>query len=241
MKLLLILLSSLFMQGNEAYANQDYAQAVTYYEEVLNTENNYSNASIAMIYYNLGNAYFKTNALGKAILSYERALRMQPNNKDAQHNLKFAQSRIIDNIEDHNSFFLRQWAISCRNMLTTRGWMTFSIVLFLLFLGGALCFAFMPSTMGRQFGFHIGWIALIFTVITLSLAFSAHHQMNRTDEAIIMQGIVNAKSSPDRSGTDLFVMHEGTKVVIKETVGEWVNVQVGDNIGWIRSYTIEKI
>ena len=61
------------------------------------------------------------------------------------------------------------------------------------------------------------------------------------EEAIIMQGVVNAKSSPDKSGTDLFVLHEGTKVHIGDRVGEWCEIHVGNNIGWIRQSALEQI
>lgn len=241
MKLLFIILSSIFIQGNEAYSNQDYERAITCYEQCLSDADSIAYADGDKLYYNLGNAYFKSNELGKSILCYERALRIKPNYKDAQHNLAFAQSRIIDNIEDHNSFFLRQWAISIRNWLPAHTWMWLSIVLFSLFLVGMLLFAFLGTAGGRKAGFHMAWVALLAAILCFVLAAASHHQSNRTDEAIIMQGIVNAKSSPDRSGTDLFVMHEGTKVVIKETIGEWVNVSVGDNLGWIQASALERI
>ncbi len=93
----------------------------------------------------------------------------------------------------------------------------------------------------RKTAFHTAWIALLFSLIAGLNAGSLHQRDTLRNEAIITQGIVNAKSSPDRSGTDLFTIHEGTKVTIRETLGEWSNVRVGSNEGWIRSSCLERI
>jgi SH3-like domain-containing protein len=93
----------------------------------------------------------------------------------------------------------------------------------------------------RKTAFHTAWIALLFSLITGLNAASLHNRDTLRNEAIITQGVVNAKSSPDRSGTDLFTLHEGTKVTIRETIGEWVNVHVGSNEGWIRNSNLERI
>ena len=93
----------------------------------------------------------------------------------------------------------------------------------------------------RKTAFHTAWIALLFSVIAGLDAWSLHQRNTLRNEAIITQGVVNAKSSPDRSGTDLFTIHEGTKVTIRETIGEWSNVKVGSNEGWIRLSCLERI
>jgi tetratricopeptide (TPR) repeat protein len=112
MKLLLIFLTSLFTQDNAQDAEGNYTQAVAQYQEILSTEPS------AEVYYNLGNAYFKQGELAQAILAYERALRIDPSFKDAQHNLEFAQTRIVDNIADTQSFFLSNWLKGLRNALS---------------------------------------------------------------------------------------------------------------------------
>ena len=97
------------------------------------------------------------------------------------------------------------------------------------------------TTWLRKTAFHVAWIALLFSLIAGLNARSLHQRDTLRNEAIITQGIVNAKSSPDRSGTDLFTLHEGTKVTIRETIGEWVNVRVGRNEGWMKSAYLERI
>jgi tetratricopeptide (TPR) repeat protein len=235
MKLLLIFLSSLFAQANAQYAEGNYAEAAEQYQQVL------AESPSADLYYNLGNAYFKQGELAQSILAYERALRLEPSHKDAAHNLLFAQSRIIDNIEDTQSFFLSNWLKAIRNALGLQTWIILSIALFLFALVGFFVFAFNNLLWLRKIAFYSSLLALCISVISMINASSLHQRDVSRSEAIITQGIVNVKSSPDRSGTDLFTLHEGTKVEINETLGEWCCVHVGNYIGWMPLSYLERI
>ncbi len=245
MKLLFIFLATLFADANIQYAEGNYAQAATQYEQILanlpSTDVADLPSDYAVVYYNLGNAYFKQGELAQAILAYERALRLQPSLQDAKHNLQFAQSRIIDNIQDTQSFFLSNWLQAIRNALSQRTWIILSISLFILALVGFFLFAFSQIIWLRKTAFYTSLVALIISMAACANAGSLHQRDTLRAEAIITQGIVNAKSSPDRSGTDLFTIHEGTKVEIKEVIGEWCCVHVGNNIGWIPLAHLERI
>lgn len=235
MNFLLILLTTLFVDANAQYAEGNYAEAAIQYEQILTEQPS------AEVYYNLGNAYFKQGELAQAILAYERALRLQPSLQDAKHNLQFAQSRIIDNIQDTQSFFLSNWLQAIRNALSQRAWIILSISLFILALVGFFLFAFSQIIWLRKTAFYTSLVALIISMAACANAGSLHQRDTLRAEAIITQGIVNAKSSPDRSGTDLFTIHEGTKVEIKEVIGEWCCVHVGNNIGWMPLAHLERI
>lgn len=235
MKLLFIFLNILFSQANAQYAEGNYAEAAAQYEQVI------AEQPSAEAYYNLGNAYFKQGELAQAILAYERALRIEPSYKDAKHNLLFAQSRIVDNIEDTQSFFLSNWLKAIRNALNQQTWMILSIVLFICMLIGFFLFAFSQTVWVRKTAFYTSLVALLISLVACINAGSLHHRDTARAEAIITQGIVNAKSSPDRSGTDLFTVHEGTKVVITETIGDWCCIHVGNYIGWMPLAHIERI
>lgn len=235
MRLLLIFLTALFTEANTQYAEGNYPEAAAMYEQVL------AEQPAAEVYYNLGNAYFKQGELAQSILAYERALRLRPSYKDAKYNLAFAQSRIVDNIEDSNSFFLSNWLKAVRNSLSEQTWMWLSVALFLLTLAGALCFAFSRTVWLRKTSFYTAIVALVISIAACANAGSLHKRDTLRVEAVITQGIVNAKSSPDRSGTDLFTLHEGTKVTIKEQLGDWCNIHVGNNIGWIQLSHLERI
>ena len=225
---------STFDQANAAYADGRYDEAATLYQAMIDEEPN------AQLYYNLGNAQFKQGELAQAIMAYERSLRLDPSNKDAQYNLAFAQSRITDNIVEQD-FFLSTWAKTIRNCLREHTWLVLSICLFILALAGLLLFLLGREPWLRKTAFHTAWIALLFSLVAGLNAASLHRRDTLRNEAIITQGVVNAKSSPDRSGTDLFTIHEGTKVTIRETLGEWSNIRVGNNEGWIRTSNLERI
>ena len=235
MKLLFIFLNILFSQANAQYAEGNYAEAAAQYEQVIVEQPS------AEAYYNLGNAYFKQGELAQAILAYERALRIEPSYKDAKHNLLFAQSRIVDNIEDTQSFFLSNWLKAIRNALNQQTWMTLSIALFICMLIGFFLFAFSQTVWVRKTAFYTSLVALLISLVACINAGSLHHRDTKRAEAIITQGIVNAKSSPDRSGTDLFTVHEGTKVEITETIGDWCCIHVGNYIGWMPLAHLERI
>ena len=235
MNILFILLTSLFLDANTQYAEGNYDQAATLYEQVLLEEPS------AEVYYNLGNAYFKQAELAKAILAYERALRIKPSYKDAQYNLQFAQSKIVDNIEDPNTFFLSNWLLAIRNSLAMHIWMYLSIALFLLMLLGVFLFAFSQTVWLRKTAFYCSILALVMSIIACANAGSLHRRDSIRSDAIITQGVVNVKASPDRSGTDLFTIHEGTKVKIIDNIGDWCCVQVGHNIGWMQQVHLERI
>lgn len=235
MKFLFILLTTLFADANAQYAEGNYAEAIVQYEQILTEQ------QAPEVYYNLGNAYFKQGELAQSILAYERALRLKPSYKDAKHNLQFAQSRIIDNIEDTHSFFLSNWIKAVRNTLSQRVWTVLSISLFILALVGFFFFAFSQTIWLRKTAFYLSIVALVISVVACANAGSLYQRDTQRSEAIITQGVVNAKSSPDRSGNDLFTLHEGTKVEIHEVIGDWCCVHVGNNIGWMPLAYLERI
>ena len=125
--------------------------------------------------------------------------------------------------------------------MSEQSWLLWSVILFVVCLAGLFLFAFVRSTAVRKTAFYTGVLALCLSIIAMWAGLSLHHRDMAKAEAIIIQGVVNAKSSPDKSGTDLFVLHEGTKVRIGDTVGEWCEIHVGDNIGWIRANALERI
>lgn len=235
MKLLIIILTVLFTDANTQYAEGNYAEAVIQYEQIVATQPS------AEVYYNLGNAYFKQGELSQSILAYERALRLKPTMKDAKHNLQFAQTRIVDNIEDTQSFFLSSWLKTVRNSLNQQAWIIFSISLFVFALVGFFFFAFSRTIWLRKTAFYTSLVALLISICACANAGSLHKRDSLRAEAIITQGIVNAKASPDRSGTDLFTIHEGTKVRITDVIGDWCCIHVGNNIGWMQLAHLERI
>lgn len=224
-----------FENVNARYAEGNYAEAIAGYDSLLAV------APSAELHYNIGNAYYKTGEIGKSILHYKRALRLRPHYKDAQYNLHLAQARIIDNIEDTSNFFLSQWINSLMHLTAGQTWIWISFALFLLTLAGCMLFAFAGPLWLRKTGFHTAWLSLLFSIVCVTFAGVRHHEDATRKEAVVMQGIVNVKSSPDKSGTDLFVLHEGTSVTVKSTLSDWAEIRVGNNVGWIKLSALERI
>ena len=229
-----------FEQANDLYVTGDYAQAAITYQTFMDTHN-LTRQSQAMVFYNLGNAYFKTGELAQSILAYERCLRLRPTFRDARYNLTFAQSQIVDNIEDNQAFFVANWLKYIRNLLPYNTWLWISIICFSLFIASLIIFLLMSHPGWRKSAFAIAMIAIVMFICASANAWSVNRRDTLRSEAIVTRGIVNAKASPDRSGTELFTLHEGTKVTIYEVVGSWANIHVGNNIGWLPLNTIERI
>lgn len=231
-----------FDKANEAYAEGNYEKAIELYQSIIDTKHpqSESKSGKATIYYNLGNAQFKQGNLAQAILGYERALRLNPNYTNAQYNLEFAQTQITDAIKNQD-FFLSKWIRTIRDNNSRYGWLFISLGLFMASLVGIITFLLGQSITMRKVAFHIAWIALIISIYSGINSYSLYQRDTYRREAIITQGIVNAKSSPDRSGTDLFTIHEGTKVIIQETIGEWANIRVAQHEGWIQLRNLERI
>jgi len=224
-------------KAHNLYKKADYQGAAQVYEDIV------TRYGVAPeLYYNIGNAYYKAGEVGRSILNYERALRLSPNYEDAKVNLELAQTKIVDNIVQIPPFFIQRWIDSLIKLLDVDLWYTISVVVFVFTMLCFLYFIFGNNLIIRRFAFYGAFILLILTFVTGAFGLIRRNELQNHNQAIIMTGTVVIKSSPDKSGTDLFQLHEGTKVNIKSKLDEWTEIVVGNgNIGWLESKTIEKI
>lgn len=226
-----------YEQANALYTAGEYIQAAHLYEQVIKEE-----GVAPEVYYNLGNSYYKANEIGKSILNYERALRLKPTYEDALYNLELANAKVIDNISQEEPFFIKKGLEQLIILLSSNQWLFISWGLFILCIIGLLLFIFGSSRGLRKTSFTLTIIMLIISLVSLGFSISRKKQITDHNNAIVMNSVVTVKSSPDRSGTDLFELHEGTKVKIKSTLGGWIEIIIGDGrIGWLQEETIEKI
>lgn len=229
--------STLFVQANQLYAEKQYAQAAVIYEQILSTQ-----GVAPELHYNLGNAYFRMNELGLAILNYERALRLQPLYKDAAFNLEFANSKVVDQVELNTTFFLRKWTTYLMRLLSPDNWFILAIPMFILALAGALLFIFGPTRVIRKTSFYLAAFMLMLTVLSISFSVLRRNQLINHGEGIILPGAIVIKAAPDKSGTDLFQLHEGTKVEVVSELGEWFEIRLSNgNVGWIEQLHLARI
>ena len=223
--------------GNKAYIEGNYDKAIEEYTAILDG-GEYS----MKLYYNLANAYFKAGANGKAILYYNKALRIAPSQEDIRHNLALAEAQTKDRIAVIPEFFLNRWLRTMRNSMSCTAWSVLSLLMFGTMLAFGLLFLLASQVRWRKVGFYGALCAFVMFVATTSFAVSSRKDMLSHDEAVVMGTAISVKSSPDRSATDLFVLHEGTKVEILTEVDEWVEVVIADGKkGWTLKSNIETI
>lgn len=228
---------STLKEAEEAYAKEDYTQAIELYESVLK-----SYGESAMVYYNLGNAYYKAGKVAPAILNYERALLLNPGNSDTRFNLQVARQKTVDKIEPIGEFFLTRWIGTVEDVYSADGWAKWGVASFVLFIGCLVLFFFSKWIRLKKIGFFAGICFLLISLVANLFADSQQDKLLHRADAIVFASTVTVKSSPDASGTDLFILHEGTKVTIKSTLGEWSEIQLEDgNVGWMPSKEIQQI
>jgi len=229
--------NQLFDSANTYYSAGDFEKAIGLYEEILS-----KGFSSPELYYNLGNAYYRSNRLSGAILNFERALRMSPGDRDIQFNLEIARAHLVDRIEEIPPFFLNKWIQSISSLLATDGWAWLSVLSFCFLLALSALFIFSRSLSVRKMVFVIGVVLLFLSSAGFYLSWEQKRRIQSPNEAIITASMVVIKSSPDEKATDLFILHEGTKVVIRERLGQWIEISLLDGKkGWGREQAFEII
>jgi len=224
-------------EAETLYMQENYDEAIQRYESILL---NYGESS--QIYYNLGNAYYKSGQIAPAILNYERALLLDPGDSDIRFNLQLAKLRTVDKIEPLEDFFLKKWFLSIQNMGAADSWAKLGIFSFILLIGCLLLFFFSRWIRLKKVGFYLGILFLVMVIFSNIFAHNQKRERELRNVAIIFSPTVTVKSSPDASGTDLFILHEGTKVIIKSALGEWNEIVSEDgNVGWMPKKDVELI
>lgn len=229
--------NSWITEANNFYKQNKFQEAIDYYEKVLN-----SGYESSELYYNLGNAYYKQNVIAKAILNYEKALLLNPNNEDAKYNLELTNRMVVDKIETLPVFFLTGWVKDLKNLFSSDMWAIISISCFAFALVFISFFLYSRGISFKKLSFWIGFTVLIISVISFIFSNQQKQKVISGKSAIIMSPSVTIKSSPDASGTDLFVLHEGTKVWIEDKISDWNQIKLSDGTkGWLKLENIEII
>lgn len=226
-----------FDSANAAYAKGNYEKAIELYESLVNT-----NLISAELYFNLGNAHYKSNNIGLAILNYERAKKLNPDDEDLNMNLKFANQKTEDKIDAAPQLFLSEWKNGIIDIFDEKSWSILCILIFAssLFLFGLYILS--HSNGLKKFGFFGGALLLIITIFTFFIAQNKYELTKNSSDAIVISGTATITGSPNEKGTKLFILHEGTKVIITEEQSEWTEIKIANgNVGWIKSNLIVKI
>lgn len=224
-------------RANDAYARGEFRAAIDGYNSLLS-----AGRESAKLYYNLGGAYFKCDSIAEAIVSYNRALALDPSDADAAYNLSVAEARTVNRIDVLPEFFVAGWFRNISRIMGSDGWAVVSVLFFALMLAGGVWYL-LASTVGRRkAGFTVSAVSLVMFVVSVCVATSQKRDKIRSRRAVVMVTAAAVKSSPGVSGKDLFVLNEGACVSLGDKVGDWrqITIASGDK-GWILSEQIEEI
>ena len=223
--------------ADSAYVNGNYQEAIKVYESLL------KQGESAELYYNLGNAYYRTENITRAVLNYERALLLSPGDGDIRFNLQIARSKTIDKIVPESEMFFVTWYRSLVNIMSVDGWGRMALVSLALVIVLFLVYLFSARVWVQKVGFFGGGILLVVFVFSNFFAWQQRQQLLNREGAIVVAPSVTVKSTPAQNGTDLFILHEGTKVVITDgSMKSWREIRLADGKkGWIESKKIELI
>ena len=224
-------------EADSAYAQGHYQQAADAYEALL------KQGVSADLYYNLGGAYYRMDEIPRAVLNYERALLLSPGDADIRFNLQMARSKTIDKITPESEMFFVTWYHSLVNMTSVDGWARLALVALSLAIALALVYLFASRVGLRKLGFFGALVMLLLFVCSNVFAYVQKQGLTHRTGAIIMAPAATVKSTPAKQGTDLFILHEGTRVEITDgSMRQWKRVSVADGKeGWIETSQIEII
>ena len=237
----------LAQQADSAYNREAYSDAVALYNEAIATD-----GASSPLYYNLGNAYYRANNLGKAILSYERALALDPSNEEAAINLNFVRTRIEDAPEDDSSFLSNLHKGIVSNM-SPDAWAWTALILFIILLGTIALYIFSSNVIMRKVGFFGGIIMIFVFAYTIAIAYQTAAAYKSHEEAIVIVPTTNLSSAPRSSRGEkekVVPIHEGTKVMIIDSlstpddpnVGKWYDVKINNSSrAWLNAADVERI
>jgi len=224
-------------QANEFYQKNQFEDAIALYTKTVDLQ-----FESAVLYYNLGNAYFKYGEHARAMLWLERARRLDPNNEDITHNIAFVQQKLIDRIEVLPELFIVKWWNTCSKLLTGNQWATLSIITCALFALCILLILLVRISLIRSTSIFIAILALFLTIFSVIFAKKETMRYVQYPEGIIMQHVINVKSTPNEKGSDLFVIHSGLKVGVTDQLNEWMEIRLPNGEkGWILAEQVEEI
>ena len=223
--------------ADSAYVRGEYQQAIKDYEALL------KKGASADLYYNLGNAYYRTENITRAVLNYERALLLSPSDRDIRFNLQMARSKTIDKIVPEQEMFFVTWYHSLVNLASVDGWARTALIALALAIVLALIYLFSDRIWLRKVGFFGAFLLIAVFVFSNLFAHQQKQQLIHRKGAIVTAPAVTVKSTPAKNGTDLFILHEGTKVTITDaSMKDWKEIRLADGKeGWIETGQIEFI
>lgn len=227
----------LMNQANQFYQEENFTDAVNTYEQIIK-EGYVSEA----LFYNLGNAYYRTGKLGLAVLYYEKGLKLAPSDEDLRYNLSIANARTIDRITGVPKIFIVQWWESLLAFFPVRSWSYLVIIVYVFFLATLAIYFVAKTGRMRRYGFYFASFSFAALILSTVLFVSSYVRESSANFGVLVVSEISVKQSPDEKSTDVFVIHEGLKFSLEDEVGGWSKIRLSDGkIGWIPNSSFGKI
>jgi len=209
---------------------KQFDKAIESYRQLINS--GYEGTSL---FYNLGNAYYRSGKIGFAILYYEKALRLSPGDEDIKHNLALANLKTIDKLESLPQFFLFDWWEGLLALFSTSGWTIISYIFYILFIFSVGFYFYAKNVLQQKIVLISGLTGLLFLIFSCSLLMIKLNRELNVKNGIVIENTVNVKLSPDPTSNDAFIVHEGLKIRLEDEVDNWVKIRLEDGkVGWIQ-------
>jgi tetratricopeptide (TPR) repeat protein len=225
---------SLAAIGQRAYAAADYAGALAAFDSVAAS---YRSADLCLA---LGNTHYKLGDVARAILWYERGLRLAPNHADLQANLDLSNEQVRDRIRPSAAIPLGETWNSLRGD-DPDAWARWSLIACTL-LFAALAWAVLSRGWAKQAGWALTALFALSLAASLAMAWARHRELGADDEGIVLSAKVEALAEPRDGSKALFVLHRGAKVNALAEADGWCEVRLPDGTtGWLRAAAIERI
>lgn len=223
--------------ADDEYKKGNYQQAIKDYEELL------KKGPSVKLYYNLGNSYYRTDNITRAVLNYERALLLAPGDADVRFNLQMARSKTIDKITPKSEMFFVTWYKSLVNLASVDQWATVAIISIIIALAAILCYLFAPKLLLRKVGFYGAVVCVLVFVFSNIFAYEQKQMLTNRTGAIVIAPSAGLKKTPVANSETNVIVHEGSRVeIIDDTMTDWKMVELEDGReGWILNSQIERI
>lgn len=223
------------------YNEGDFRKVIEVLEKEKNEQKKLGLES-SELYYNLGNAYFRVNEIAKARLNYERALLLDPGDRDTRHNIDYLMTKIEDKIPVADSFFLSIWFNAIQNLYKSNTWANIGVICFILLIACFVVFFFSRLVFFKKVAFYSGIVLIIVVIFANIFSFRQKSRIENRNTAIIMVGSAPIASSPDLNSKELTVLHAGTKVTVTKEDSNWIEIEIDNGtIGWIQREKLEII
>lgn len=226
-----------FEQGNQFYQKENYSAAINRFESIL-----HSGKESAEVYFNLGNCYYKLHKVAPAIYNYEKALLLNPNDEEIKTNLEFARKMAIDDIKVIPKVGFNKLLSDLTSSYHYDTWAWIAIAFAFMFLGAFLGYYFSQTALVKRIFFFGMFVLLLGIALSTSSGIYEKNRINSEKPAIVFADSASVKSEPKLAATDAFVLHEGAKVYILESIANWKKVELTDETtGWIEENAIREL